>query len=209
MLVKTAISVVYKIRPPGYQERRAETALIGFPFPCLSQFPQRADRLPLSCLSQFPKGDDRRIPVGVVATEFHVIVLYASHYDVLCLLNNKIVMNEGFPTQSTREMRGIAVDPVMERVFAFSPRTVYRIDAVNETRDAWQLYLDRGDFDKARRYCNDNPAHLDRVTTAEADSLFARGQACEAAVLYAKTRRSFEEVALRFGSMTQCVEVLT
>ncbi len=34
------------------------------------------------------------------------------------------------------------------------------------------MYLDKGDFDKAKDYCQDNPANLDQVLTRQAQHFF-------------------------------------
>ena len=39
-------------------------------------------------------------------------------------------------------------------------------------RDVWQMYLDKEDFDIAKQYCQDNPAHMDKVLTKQAEYFF-------------------------------------
>lgn len=141
--------------------------------------------------------DGSHKPIAIAMTEFHIIMLFPDQYSVLCLLSEKIVMQEGLAAGTGRGMTGLAYDPVMESIYAFSPRNIFRIDAVNETRDVWQLYLDVGNYSEALKYC-DNPAQSDKVITAEAENLFTEGDFVKAADLFAKTQRSFEEVALRF-----------
>ena len=42
------------------------------------------------------KSNAMRIPMSIALTEFHVFLLYEDHYDVICLLNEKIVDSEPF-----------------------------------------------------------------------------------------------------------------
>lgn len=149
-------------------------------------------------LWEFTKADSIRKPLSVVVTEFHIVMLYADKYEVLCLLNQKVVMSETLPLKVTQGMTQLSLDPVMETIYAVSPRTLYKIEAVDETRDVWQLYLELGEYDKALDYCSDNPQHLDKVLNARAEGLFEAGNFIEAAALFAQTKKSFEEVALRF-----------
>jgi len=148
-------------------------------------------------LWEYTKMADGRKPIAIAMTEFHIILLYNDQYDVLCLLNQKIVLSENFPSQA-RGMVGMAFDPVMETIYAFSPRALFKIESINEVRDIWQLYLDQGNYTEALKYCEDNIAHADKVMTAEAEDLFSKGEMIKSADTFAKTQRSFEEVALRF-----------
>ena len=72
-------------------------------------------------------GDPNKKPIAIAMTEFHILLLYTDSYDVLCLLNQKIVMSENFPVQA-RGMIGLTFDPVMETVYAFSPRALFKVD---------------------------------------------------------------------------------
>ncbi len=55
----------------------------------------------------------------------------------------------------------------------------------------------------AGRRIQSNPAHTDKVLTAKADQCMADGKFTEAAALFAKTQRPFEDVALRFIASKQ------
>lgn len=142
-------------------------------------------------------GDGSRKPIAIAMSEFHVILLHSDGYDVLCLLNQKVVMSDQFPSQA-RGMIGLAFDPIMDTIVAFSPRSIFKIESFNETRDIWQLYLDKGQYEESLKYCLDNPTQADKVLTAQAEHLFSMGKYIESADVFAKTQRSFEEVALRF-----------
>ena len=146
----------------------------------------------------FAKDEPDRRPLSLVMTEFHILLLYPDRYEALCLLNQSIVASEPFPSGTTRGMSSLASDPVMEATYAVSPRTLYLIEAVDEKRDVWQLYLDQGEYAKALAHCGDNPIHADRVRSAQAEVMFENGDFEGAAQLFAQTKRSFEEVALRF-----------
>jgi hypothetical protein len=65
--------------------------------------------------------------VGVALTEFHALLVYADRVEALCLVNRKVTFVEPFPMQATRPLLGVTVDPVMDTVFAYSPRTVFLV----------------------------------------------------------------------------------
>lgn len=60
------------------------------------------------------------------------------------------------------------------------------------------MYLDKNEYELAQKYSRDNPVHLDIVLSRIAEDLFNKKQYLKSADTYAKTKRSFEEVTLKF-----------
>ena len=109
-----------------------------------------SERKHIACRALIParryaKGGE--LPIAIAMTEFHLIILFRERYSALCLLNEKIVLSENLQGGG-RGMLGLAYDPVMELIYAYSPRVIYRIDPKHETRDVWQLYLDTQQYSK-------------------------------------------------------------
>ena len=94
-------------------------------------------------------------------------------------------------------LRGLAHDGAKGTLWVWGAGGVLRIVVRAEERHVWRLHLEAGDYEAALSYCSDL-AQRDRVLTAQADHEFERGAYDLAALKYAKTRRSFEAVALRF-----------
>jgi vacuolar protein sorting-associated protein 18 len=67
----------------------------------------------------------------------------------------------------------------------------------------WRMYLDRNEYELAKKFSRDNPAHHDVVLSTIADDLYNRKQYMESAKLYAQTMKSFEEVTLKFMQTNQ------
>ncbi|CAG2063003.1 unnamed protein product, partial [Timema podura] len=70
------------------------------------------------------------------------------------------------------------------------------------------VYVEKGEFELAKKYCRDNPAHIDQVLVKQADMYFNNKQLSkrrvnemkyeQSALHYAETQSSFEEIALKF-----------
>lgn len=83
------------------------------------------------------------------------------------------------------------------------------------------MYVDKGEFELAKQYCKDNPAHIDQVLVKQAEILFKEKEwvsLCvqkyslfnflfdhnyfcryeKSALIYADTHSSFEEISLKF-----------
>lgn len=67
----------------------------------------------------------------------------------------------------------------------------------------WKIYLDKKEFDLAEKYSRDNPANYDIVLSRIADDLFERKQFMEASRVYSQTKKSFEEVTLKFIEVSE------
>lgn len=60
------------------------------------------------------------------------------------------------------------------------------------------MYLDRSEFDLAKKYSQDNPAHYDIVLSKIGEDLYEKKLYLNSAKVFAQTKKSFEEVALKF-----------
>ncbi|KAE8911732.1 Vacuolar protein sorting-associated protein 18 [Phytophthora fragariae] len=143
-------------------------------------------------------------PISMAVTQYHVILLYARHVQVVSKLSGVVVMEETFDSR-VGNVHGITVDDTFNTVWIHSNRRILEVVIADEDRDVWKLFLSKAvmgngddrDFEQALGVCR-NGWERQRVLTAQADKLFDKGEYDRAAVIYAKTTRSFEEVALKF-----------
>ncbi|GFG37001.1 hypothetical protein Cfor_07076 [Coptotermes formosanus] len=122
-------------------------------------------------------------PLAFVITEFHALLLYADH--------------------SVGKLVNITQDPIKGTIWAFTEKAVFRYKVIHEERNVWQVYVEKGEFELAKRYCKDNPAHIDQVLVKQADMYFNNKEYGKSAVHYAETQSSFEEIALKFLQVWQ------
>ncbi|XP_064634570.1 vacuolar protein sorting-associated protein 18 homolog [Lineus longissimus] len=146
---------------------------------------------------QRDEGEKQAVPLSIVLTEFHLLVLFPDRLKAMCVLNEQVIFDDAM-TDRFGCLRGMCKDPLRGSIWAFTDQAVFKYKLTRESRDVWQIYLDKGDFALARQYCKDNPAHVDKVTVKEAEHLFKTKKFEESANLYAQTHNSFEEVALKF-----------
>uniref|UniRef100_A0AAV1V4J9 Pep3/Vps18 beta-propeller domain-containing protein n=2 Tax=Peronospora matthiolae TaxID=2874970 RepID=A0AAV1V4J9_9STRA len=143
-------------------------------------------------------------PVSMAVTQYHVVLLFARHIQVVSKLSGVVVMEESFDSR-VGNVHGIVVDDTFNTVWIHSSRRILEVVIADEDRDVWKLFLSKAvmgngddrDFEQALAVCR-NGWERQRVLTAQADKLFDKGKFDRAAVMYAKTTRSFEEVALKF-----------
>ncbi|RLN02542.1 hypothetical protein BBJ28_00014298 [Nothophytophthora sp. Chile5] len=143
-------------------------------------------------------------PLAMAVTQYHVILLFARHIQVVSKLSGVVVLEETFDAR-VGNVHGISVDETFNTVWVHSNRRILEVVIADEDRNVWKLFLSKAvtgngedrDFEQALGVCR-NGWERQRVLTAQADKLFDKGEFDRAAVIYAKTTRSFEEVALKF-----------
>ncbi|CAG2175399.1 unnamed protein product, partial [Oppiella nova] len=109
-----------------------------------------------------------------------------------------IVVFEDYFTETYGKLVGIAKDPTRGTVWVFTHLAVYRYKIVAEDRNIWRIYLDKQDFDAAKRLARNDALKTDRIICAEADYYFAKKNYEKSASLYAISHKCFEEIALKF-----------
>lgn len=136
-------------------------------------------------------------PVSFVLTDFHLLLQYSDHITGISLINHDVVYDEYFADQYGKLM-SIAKDPRNGNIYTFSNKTIFRYRINNEQRNVWQMYLDRNEFDLAKKYSRDNQVHYDIVLSRIGDDLYDKKLFIESAKVFAQTKKSFEEVTLKF-----------
>ncbi|EJW80559.1 hypothetical protein WUBG_08532, partial [Wuchereria bancrofti] len=134
-------------------------------------------------------------PLDVALTEYNVLLLYSNHIEAVSLLNKRLIFDDTFGTDSG-QVKGMCRDTVSEMVWVYTDVTVWKYRPNEEFRDIWQIYLERGDYGKARTITNklSNPAPHQLVVKKEAENFIA------AAEVLAESTEPFEVILLRFLS---------
>lgn len=136
--------------------------------------------------------------LGLLATEFHWLVLFSDRLQVIEQLSEEVVWEKVFASRHMYgDMRGILMDAATNRIWVYADYMVNEVMIVNEDHKVWRGYLAKGQYDTALQYCRDL-SQREQVLTAQADDYFEKKQCCIAASIYAKTKtHSFEHVCLK------------
>ncbi|KAK9295713.1 hypothetical protein QLX08_010050 [Tetragonisca angustula] len=136
-------------------------------------------------------------PLSFVLTEFHALLLYTDRVKGMSLLNQDLIFEDIY-NDAVGKLLNITKDYVTRSIWAYSERAVFKYKVNKEDRNVWQIYIDKGEFELAKQYCKDNPAHIDQVLVRQAEMLFKNKEYEESALIYADTHSSFEEISLKF-----------
>ncbi|KAJ3023908.1 UNVERIFIED_CONTAM: hypothetical protein HDU68_008416, partial [Siphonaria sp. JEL0065] len=143
------------------------------------------------------------LPLSVVTTEFHYILLYSDRVQAISSLTNDLVFEERFALEENEFVIGLVVDEVKETYWAYTNLSIHEIIVNDEDRDVWKIHLSRKNFETALTFAKSD-AERDRVITAQAEFYFADKRYRLAATYFAQSQSlSFEEVALRFIGLNE------
>ena len=158
------------------------------------------------------------VPLGFAVTDYHILLLFKHRLLALSRVSLGVVWEAQLNEEKYGTMRGIATDVTVasggygggpgasgaqgntdgSAVWIWSDKAVYQLGVTREERDVWRLFLGKQDFDSATLFCKNDPSRRELIAEAQADSLFASGKVVKAAAVYARTRRPFEELCLKF-----------
>jgi vacuolar protein sorting-associated protein 18 len=131
---------------------------------------------------------------SITLTQWHVIALVEGHIVAVNRLTGKVIYDQVVldPGQSSL---GLVSDQKKNTYWLFTNQEIFEVVANDEDRDIWKIMLQNQDYDAALRYAK-GAAQKDSVATASGDYLSSKGQYLEAANVWGKSSKAFEEVCL-------------
>ncbi|KPI42514.1 Vacuolar protein sorting-associated-like protein [Cyphellophora attinorum] len=138
---------------------------------------------------------------SMVLTQWHCLALAEGRIVAVNRLNGEVVYDQVVldPGQSSL---GLVSDQKKNSYWLFTAQEIYEIRAEDEDRDVWKVMLQNQDYDAALRYAK-GAAQKDSVATASGDYLSDKGQYLEAASIWGKSSKAFEEVCLQLIDKNQ------
>ncbi|KAI9343587.1 Pep3/Vps18/deep orange family-domain-containing protein [Obelidium mucronatum] len=138
------------------------------------------------------------VPLSILTTEFHYLVLYSDRVQAISILTNDLVFEDRFALEDNETLTALIVDEFKETYWAYTNLSVHEIIVNDEDRDVWKIHLARKNFEAALTFAR-TEVDRDRVITAQAEFYFSEKRYRLAATYFAQSHSlSFEEVALRF-----------
>ena len=133
---------------------------------------------------------------GVALSQWHVLCLVEGRIVALQRLDERVVYDQVILEPSENALCLLA-DQKKNTYWLFTNRDIFEIVVTDEDRDVWKIMLKSQQFVLASQYAK-TPSQKDAVATASGDHMISRGRYLEAASVYGKSSRPFEQVALTF-----------
>ena len=131
---------------------------------------------------------------SMVLSQWHVIALAEGRIVAVNCLDGKVVYDQTIIDRGQSAL-GLVVDQKKNSYWLFTAQEIYEIRAEDEDRDIWRIMLQNHDYDAALKYAK-GATQKDSVATASGDYLSSKGQYLEAANVWGKSSKAFEEVCL-------------
>eukprot|EP01126_Amoeba_proteus_P016273 TRINITY_DN17500_c0_g1_i2.p1 TRINITY_DN17500_c0_g1~~TRINITY_DN17500_c0_g1_i2.p1 ORF type:complete len:535 (+),score=91.80 TRINITY_DN17500_c0_g1_i2:819-2423(+) len=135
---------------------------------------------------------------SVVLTEFYFLLLYPTKVQAI----SKLTSQTEWETPFKDELIAFSHDPVLGIIFCFSATRVYEIHITDEDKNVWEKYLNLNKFEEALQYAK-KPQQKDQVWIKRAEHYFKNEQYDLSAMCYAHSKKSFEEICLKFITKDQ------
>ncbi|KZT41330.1 hypothetical protein SISSUDRAFT_1042912 [Sistotremastrum suecicum HHB10207 ss-3] len=137
------------------------------------------------------------VPLSIAVTEFHFILLYYDRVVAVSRLDERVTHEELLPLKLGEEVRGLTTDLVGKTYWVYTDRSLFEFRVLNEDRDVWSAYLEKGMHSQALHYAK-SLRQRDLVLASQANAFFLEGRYIQSAQSYAQSSTPFEEVVLRF-----------
>ncbi|KAL8870616.1 MAG: hypothetical protein Q9174_003383 [Haloplaca sp. 1 TL-2023] len=149
--------------------------------------------------SESPSGRKRATldPISnVLLTQWHVLCFVEGRIVALQRLDEKVVHDQ-IVLESGASVLCLLSDQKQNTFWLLTTQEIFEIVVTDEDRDVWKTMLAAQKFDQASHYARTS-AQKDAVATASGDYLIEKKRFLDAASVYGKSSRSFEQVALTF-----------
>ena len=133
---------------------------------------------------------------AMLLTRWHILCFVEGRVVAINRLSGEISYDQSI-LSSGQTVLGLVSDMKKSTYWLFTAHEIFEISVEDEDRDVWKTMLKERRFDAALRYAR-GAAQKDAVATASGDYLIEKGQYLEAAGIYGRSSKSFEEVALIF-----------
>ncbi|KAL4942639.1 hypothetical protein BDV06DRAFT_191705 [Aspergillus oleicola] len=131
---------------------------------------------------------------AMTLSEWHVLVLVEGRVVAVNRMNDEIVFDQEV-LESGQAALGLVTDAMKGTYWLFTGQEIYEICVQDEDRDVWKIFLQKQKFDQALQYAHTS-SQKDAVATASGDFLASKGHYEEAAEVWGKSSKAFEDVCL-------------
>lgn len=131
---------------------------------------------------------------AIALTQWHVVLLVGGRVVAINRLSGIKVYDQIILDEYQLAL-GLTIDLQKNTFWLFTAQEIFEIVVRDEDRDIWRILLEKQQFDAAMNYAH-TKVEKDAVSVAYGDYLANKGQFLEAAGVWGKSSKPFEEVTL-------------
>lgn len=133
---------------------------------------------------------------SMILSQWHILQMVEGRVVATNRLDDTVVLDQ-IVVEPGQSALGLAADVKKNTYWLFTTQEIYEIVVTDESRDIWKILLKAQQFEAASQFAKTS-AQKDAIATASGDYLVGKGQYLEAAAVYGRSTKSFEQVALTF-----------
>ncbi|KAK1443969.1 vacuolar protein sorting-associated protein [Babesia gibsoni] len=148
----------------------------------------------------FMRSPATHIPRSVVVSNNTVFLLFEDSISVVNTIVGEQVATLSLPQEKFGKARCLAQDPINGETWMLTGKGVYEVILKDDTHDAWQHHLMKGDTERALAFCK-TPAQRDSVLLKAAYEFYEQGRFVDAARMFGQldgTNPEFDNICLNF-----------
>ncbi|KAL4807797.1 Pep3/Vps18/deep orange family-domain-containing protein [Aspergillus unguis] len=131
---------------------------------------------------------------AMTISEWHILVLVEGRVVAVNRMNDQIVFDQEILDPGQAAL-GLVTDALKGTYWLFTGQDIFEICVQDEDRDVWKIFLQKQLFDQALQHAHTS-SQKDAVATASGDHLASKGRYQEAAAVWGKSSKAFEDVCL-------------
>ncbi|PHH71006.1 hypothetical protein CDD82_6799 [Ophiocordyceps australis] len=131
---------------------------------------------------------------AMALTQWHIISLAGGRVVATNRLTGKVVSEHEVLSPGQKSL-GFAVDMQKNTFWFFTPDEIYEIVVRDEDRSIWRVMMENKQYESALQHCRTG-FQKETVAAAYGDHLAGKGHWTEAASVYGRSNKAFEDVAL-------------
>ncbi|KAH6984982.1 Pep3/Vps18/deep orange family-domain-containing protein [Ilyonectria sp. MPI-CAGE-AT-0026] len=142
---------------------------------------------------------DRRNPTSemidaIALTQWHIIHLVGGRVITTNRLTGKMISEHDVLGQGQRPL-GFSVDMQKNTFWLFTSKEIFEVVVRDEDRNIWEIMMKMQQFEPALQHAH-TPMQKETVAAAYGDHLASKGHWIEAATVYGRSNKPFEDIAL-------------
>ncbi|KAJ9417343.1 Pep3/Vps18/deep orange family-domain-containing protein [Fusarium oxysporum] len=146
-----------------------------------------------------PENSERRVPTteaidAIALTQWHIVHLVGGRVITTNRLTGKMVSEHDVIGQGQKPL-GFSVDIQKNTFWLFTSDEIFEIVVRDEERNIWEIMTKLKEFEPALQHAR-TPLQKETVAAAYGDHLAKNGHWLEAATVYGRSNKPFEDIAL-------------
>ncbi|KAI9167399.1 Vacuolar protein sorting-associated protein [Paramyrothecium foliicola] len=133
---------------------------------------------------------------GIALTQWHIVTLIGGRVYTINRLTGEMISEHDVLRPGQRTL-GFSVDMQKNTFWLFTSEEIYEVVVRDESRNVWEILMKTQQFEEALQHAR---SHIQKETVAASygDHLVAKNLWDEAATIYGRSNKPFEDIALSF-----------